>query len=179
MDENVLLKTQLKQSEDEIEYLKERNATLKTDLSVNATQYKEELRRLQAQIKAFQSGEEIKDAYEYIDRQKEQIISLEEILEEYRQKENFSDLERIHYLELELEELKSRSDKNPFHAGRKKDMALKEYVWKCLEAGMAAKDIIGSEYIGKNGAKKKVSQASFYRVKKGLEGEKEKKDEEG
>lgn len=168
LDENIQLKTDLSIMRDENDYLQERNRNLQDELRISSLRHKEEIHKLQVQIAALESGEELADAYEYIEHQKAEIASLEEIIEEYRAKENFSDLQRIHFLELELEELRSRTAANPFHAGRKKNFALKEYIQKCLACGMEPKDIIGSEYIDKNGKKKEVPQSSFYRIWKEL-----------
>ena len=172
MDENVRLKMHLKQYKEKIEDYEEEIYELKTDISVNETKHKKELEDLQVQLKALKSGEELKDAYEYIEYQKDTIASLEEIIEEYRKKENFSDKERIHCLELKLEELKKRTEKNPFGAGRKKDTALEEYLLECWRQQMKDREIIGSEYKGHDGKKKIVAQASYYRAKKRLHSQK-------
>lgn len=168
MDENVNLKTQLSANKQKLEDLNSQLEELKSDTSVKEHSYQEQINKLQSQIANFNSEEEIQYLNDYIDSLKISIKDLEKIIERYRKKENFSDLERIHILELELEELRNRTEKNPFHAGRKRDKNLEEYIRGKLETGEKSKDIIGAKYIDKNGKTKIVSRATFYRIRKEL-----------
>ena len=66
-----------------------------------------------------------------------------------------------------LKKLKNVRIHNARGAGRKKDTHLEVHILACWAKEMKDNEIIGSEYDGFNG-KKKVSRASYYRVKKRL-----------
>lgn len=66
-----------------------------------------------------------------------------------------------------LKKLKNVHVHNARGAGRKKDTHLEVYIMSCWAKEMKDNEIIGSEYDSFNG-KKKVSRASYYRVKKRL-----------
>lgn len=66
-----------------------------------------------------------------------------------------------------LKKLKNVHVHNERNAGRKKDSHLEVYLLSCWGKGMTDKEIIGTEYDSFYG-KKKVSRASYYRVKKRL-----------
>lgn len=167
LNENVQLKTSLSKLQAEYDYLTERNSDLNTSMNIMKSEYEKEIHQLKSEIESLKNGMELKSAYEYIEHLKKVIAESDALLAEYRAKQNFTDLQRIHLLELELEDLKSRTEKNPFHAGRKKNSYLENHVLKCIRAGMKAKEIIGSEYLNScNGKIRTVSQASYYRLKK-------------
>lgn len=167
LDENVQLKTALSELKDKNEYLTDEIYELNIEMSTMKFEYEKEIRNLKLHIEALEDGRELKSAYEYIERLKREIAEDDELLAEYRAKENFTDLQRIHFLESELEDLKSRTEKNPFRAGRKKDYYLEDYVLECIKSGMKPKDIIGSNYVNScYGEIRTVSQASYYRLKK-------------
>ena len=107
LDENIQLKTDLSIMRDENDYLQERNRNLQDELRISSLRHKEEIHKLQVQIAALESGEELADAYEYIEHQKAEIASLEE---DMANPENSCDYELLASLGTKIEELRGQHD---------------------------------------------------------------------